>query len=236
MALDRNEIVDAALTLLNEVGMDKLSTRALATRLGVAQPALYWHFRNKEELLDAINEEMIARYHARAVPKPREKWDSFTLATARSMRKALLTVRDGARVTAGTRPTLRQFADAERMLELYVEAGFSPHEALNVSISIARYVVGFVLEEQAEIGRDEAGSGDASALAAELAPFPLLSRAVGPLLKAGTINSEAVFEGGLAYLVAGFRASLRGPPPPPPPAKGRRKIERPSKEVDSRRA
>jgi TetR/AcrR family tetracycline transcriptional repressor len=210
MAIDRKEIVDAALTLLNEVGMDKLSTRALAAKLGVAQPALYWHFRNKDELLDAINAEMIARYHTHHMPKPRERWDSFTLATARSMRRALLTVRDGARVNAGTRPTPGQFEDAERQLKLYVGAGFTPEAALHMSIAIARYVVGFALEEQAERERDEPipEGEEATRLAAELAAYPLLNEAIGPLVRAGSINSEAVFEGGLGYLVAGFRASL----------------------------
>ncbi|MBU1305574.1 MAG: TetR family transcriptional regulator, partial [Alphaproteobacteria bacterium] len=53
MAIDRDRIIDEALLLLNEVGIDKLSTRKLAERLGVAQPALYWHFKNKSALLDA---------------------------------------------------------------------------------------------------------------------------------------------------------------------------------------
>ena len=208
MALDRKDIVSAALALLNQVGMEKLSTRALATRLGVAQPALYWHFRSKDDLLDALNAEMLERYHTHRMPKPRERWDTFTLANARSFRQALLAVRDGARINAGTRPMPAQFADAERQLKLYVDAGFTAEAALHVSIAVARYVVGFVLEEQAEQERartEPPGTGDAEA---ELAGFPLLGQAVAPLLKAGTINSDAVFEGGLSFLLAGFRAWL----------------------------
>jgi len=208
MSLDRNDIVDAALTLLNEVGIDKLSTRALAARLGVAQPALYWHFRNKEELLDALNAAMIARYHTRAVPKPKESWDTFALATARSMRKALLAVRDGARLNAGTRPTAVQFADAEAQLALYVAAGFTPDEALNISLSVARFVEGFVLEEQGERQREEAGApGDVDPFD-EVGPYPVLSAALQSLVTAGTINTEGAFEAGLGYLIAGMRASL----------------------------
>ena len=47
MKLDRQQIVDAALDLLNEVGIDQLSTRLLAQRLKVQQPALYWDFASK---------------------------------------------------------------------------------------------------------------------------------------------------------------------------------------------
>ena len=208
MALDRKEIVDAALLVLDEVGMDKLSTRTLAARLGVAQPALYWHFKNKDELLDALSVEILGRYHAHRLPKPRQRWDAFALANARSFRKALLAVRDGARIIAGTRPTQVDFSDAEQRLSLYVDAGFTAEAALYLSITVARYVVGFVLEEQAEKARGH--SGEIGDPAAELARFPLLTKVVTPRLRAGTLNSEAVFEGGLGFLVAGFRARLAG--------------------------
>ena len=206
MALDRKEIVDAAQLVLNEVGMDKLSTRRLATQLGVAQPALYWHFRDKDALLDALNVEILARYHTHRLPRPRQRWDAFTLANARSFRKALLTVRDGARINARTRPRQVEFADAERQLRLYVDAGFSAEAALYLSITVARYVVGFVLEEQAEQERSD--SGEVADPAAELAPFPLLTEVAAPRLRAGTLNSDPVFEGGLSFLLAGFRARL----------------------------
>ncbi|WFR67498.1 TetR family transcriptional regulator [Curtobacterium flaccumfaciens] len=47
--LERERVIQEALDLLDEVGLDKVSTRALARRLGVEQPSLYWHFRNKAE-------------------------------------------------------------------------------------------------------------------------------------------------------------------------------------------
>jgi AcrR family transcriptional regulator len=59
--LQPNTVIRAALDLLNEVGVDGLTTRKLAERLGVQQPALYWHFRNKRALLDALAEAMLAR-------------------------------------------------------------------------------------------------------------------------------------------------------------------------------
>jgi len=118
-------------------------------------------------------------------------------------------VRNGARLNAGTRPSTTQFADAEAQLELYVAAGFTPGEALNISIGIARYVVGFVLEEQDERDRteDESGWGGGDPMT-EVAPFPILSAALKPLLRTGTINTDGIFEGALAYMVEGIRASL----------------------------
>src|SRR3954464_7591293 len=100
MAIEREKILEAALSVLNETGLDQFSTRRLAERLGVQQPALYWHFKSKSELLDAMNSEMLARFHERRLPQRGEAWDAFTLANARSLRKALLSVRDGARINA----------------------------------------------------------------------------------------------------------------------------------------
>ena len=211
MAMDRERIVDEALALLNEVGIDKLSTRKLAERLGVQQPALYWHFKNKSALLDAVNSAMLARYHTNR-PQPGQDWVEFTYANARSIRSTLLAVRDGARLTAGTRPSTAEFADTEAVLQLYVDAGFSASEAFGIAISITRYVVGYVLEEQGERERDLLDS-DAEAQGdpmAEVAPYPLLSEALRSLVNLGTINTEQVFESGLTDMVEGMQVRLRG--------------------------
>jgi TetR/AcrR family transcriptional regulator, tetracycline repressor protein len=209
MAIEREKILDAALTLLNEVGLEQLTTRKLAGRLGVQQPALYWHFKSKAALLDALNEVVLARFHERRLPKPGEHWDEYTIAHARSFRKALLAVRDGARLNAGTRPSGRQFADAERQLELYVATGFTPAQALAIALGVARYVTGFVLEEQDERARagDESDWGGGNPMD-ELAPFPILREAIKPMIEGGAINTETVFERGLGYMVAGSRASI----------------------------
>jgi len=209
MAIEREKIIDAALTLLNDVGLDQLTTRKLAERLGVQQPALYWHFKSKSALLDALNEEMLARYHKHRLPAPGERWDQFAMANARSFRDAMLAVRDGARINAGTRPSGSQFSDAERQLELYVDAGFSGEEAFNISIALARYVVGFVLEEQDERERgEEDGRGSDQNPLAEVTPYPILREVLKPLLDGEGINTVGVFEGGLKYLVDGARLSL----------------------------
>ncbi len=208
MPIDRDRIIGEALDLLNEVGIDKLSTRKLAERLSVQQPALYWHFKSKSLLLDALNSEMLVRFHTHRLPQHGEDWVAFTFATARSMRRTLLAVRDGARLAAGTRPSPTDFADAERQLALYVDAGFSAEEALHISIAVARYVVGFVLEEQGERERSEEDADAVGDLDTELEPFPILAEAFATLEKGGSINTEDAFERGLNYMVEGMKASL----------------------------
>lgn len=47
--MNRETVITEALDLLDEVGLDGVSTRRLAKRLGVEQPSLYWYFRTKRD-------------------------------------------------------------------------------------------------------------------------------------------------------------------------------------------
>src|SRR5215510_10070741 len=59
MGLDRETVVREALEQLDEVGLEGLTLRRIAKTLGVQAPALYWHFRNKQELLDEMATVML---------------------------------------------------------------------------------------------------------------------------------------------------------------------------------
>jgi TetR/AcrR family tetracycline transcriptional repressor len=138
MKLDKALIVDEALTLLNEVGIDALSTRLLAQRLKVQQPALYWHFRNKRALLDAMNEEILRRGHRHRTPRPGEAWQDFVRKNARSFRGALVAYRDGARVHAGTEADPDELGHFEHLLEFLSGGGMSAITAMELLMTIGR--------------------------------------------------------------------------------------------------
>ena len=63
--------VAVALDLLDEAGLDGLTLRQLAGRLGIRAPTLYWHVRDKRELLDllagAVMDEALAGWRE---PRP----------------------------------------------------------------------------------------------------------------------------------------------------------------------
>ncbi|MDB5452754.1 MAG: TetR family transcriptional regulator [Caulobacteraceae bacterium] len=106
MSLDRTAIVDAALALLEREGVDGLSTRKLAAELGIRGPSLYWHFKNKRELLDHMAERMLCEA---LPPLPGPQVRDFVRrawleAGARGLRRVALARRDAARVLAGARP------------------------------------------------------------------------------------------------------------------------------------
>ncbi|PZQ98068.1 MAG: TetR family transcriptional regulator [Cereibacter sphaeroides] len=199
MKVDRQQAVSEALALLNEAGLDELSTRKLALRIGVQQPALYWHFRDKQALLDAMNAELLRRAHHRRVPLPGEDWRTFLKANAVSFRTALLSVRDGARVHAGSHAEAPDLAVAEAQLAVLTEAGLSGQDALNTLVALSRYVVGAALEEQAEQARPPRLDG------MDAGEFPLLSAAAGAY---GASSSESRFRFGLEMLLDGLAARL----------------------------
>ena len=102
---DREHIVGVALELLDRYGLPDLTMRRLATELDVQPSALYWHFSNKQDLLAAIADRILARI-PQNIASSRPEAPLF--AAARSVRDALLAYRDGAEVvlsSAALRPT-----------------------------------------------------------------------------------------------------------------------------------
>nr|AIA17965.1 Tetracyclin repressor, C-terminal all-alpha domain protein [uncultured bacterium] len=190
--LDRETVVGAALQLLNEVGIDGLTTRKLAEKLEVQQPALYWHFQNKRALLDALAAAMLAKKHKRSRPEKGEDWRVFLKENARSFRKALLSYRDGARVHVGSMPPADENGTAEIQIQFLCEAGFSPREAMLALIAISHYVVGAVLEQQAPRSKPSSSK-----------PSSVLLQTLFSEYKAG--GEEAAFEYGLESLILGLR-------------------------------
>lgn len=62
-------IVDAALDAISELGIDRLTIPAVAKRVGVRPTAIYWHFRRKEDLLEARDARALERFN-RQFPVP----------------------------------------------------------------------------------------------------------------------------------------------------------------------
>jgi TetR/AcrR family tetracycline transcriptional repressor len=147
MPLRRAEVIAAALALLDEVGLDRLTTRRLAAKLGVQVGALYWHLASKQALLEAMADTMMAGLAAQ--PLPQDSWEVQVAAAAQQLRRALLAHRDGARLLVGAiglGPNI--LANAERFYRLFRAAGFSlPAAACGWDV-IASFVTGFVLQEQ----------------------------------------------------------------------------------------
>jgi TetR/AcrR family transcriptional regulator, tetracycline repressor protein len=147
MALDRAKIVKVALELLDEVGFDRLSTRAIADRLGIKGPSLYWHFASRRELLDAMAEVVLAREMPSARSRPGQ-WAAWLAEGARAIRRAANSHRDGARLLAGAKPTQSRAAEFMTMIARLEGEGFAARDARAALMALGRYALGWVLDEQ----------------------------------------------------------------------------------------
>ena len=151
MKVNRELILQAALELLNEVGSEELTLRRLALKLKIQAPTLYWHFKSKEDLTDAMATLILAEGASQMLPdRPESGWKVWVSIFGHGLRKVLLKYRDGARIVAGSRLTDTQYLEiTERIGARLVEAGFSLRQAVVLLSSVYTLTVSFVVEEQA---------------------------------------------------------------------------------------
>lgn len=108
MALTRERILETALSLLSEYGLGDLSMRRVAAELGVAPGALYYHVRNKQELLTLLAGRMLdpepllsaATSSPTAAPQALDERDlvETVVGQAGAVRESVLQYQDGADV------------------------------------------------------------------------------------------------------------------------------------------
>src|SRR5438105_15560030 len=97
----REHLVGAALDLLDESGLDGLTMRTLAERMGVRAASLYWHIRDKEQLLGLLAEAIVGEVPEPAADIP---WRAQLEAFATDYRRVLQSHRDAARIMILAQP------------------------------------------------------------------------------------------------------------------------------------
>jgi TetR/AcrR family tetracycline transcriptional repressor len=206
MALTRDEIVTTAIRLLDKVGLQGLTLRRLARELGISAPTLYWHVRDKRELLDLMAERMIVEFRAKQPPLPKGlAWSDKVAELCRRQYFALIAHRDGAQVVAGNRPTGQMLSMADRWLGIWIDAGFAPDEALTLILSVGNYIIGSALEYQAEADRAKVRQDVVSASRVDKSCYPNLQKAIEARFSR-PFEPHTTFEYGLRLLVAGIQA------------------------------
>lgn len=146
VGLSREQIVRAAVALLDADGLDALSMRRLGTRLDAGATSLYWHVANKDELLELALDEMWGRV---TVPDPdRVHWREVATTYAYSLRAAMI-----AHPWAGSLvgrlpsvgPCVMQISD--RLRRAFVHAGFTGDDVYLATGAVTSYVLGQVIPE-----------------------------------------------------------------------------------------
>jgi TetR/AcrR family tetracycline transcriptional repressor len=204
LKLTRQMIVRTALGLLDEFGLDGLTMRRLAAELGVQNPALYWHFRNKRELLDELADAIVAGA-GMGPPDQDESWQDWLARRCRAFRQSVLSYRDGARIIAEGRLGSAVVRHFEEELAGMVKRGFTPSLALRTIATLSYYTTGFVLREQTARQQEANPPAGSAVVLADLlgGPDTVLSEAIR---SGGSSLGEEAFEHGLQVILAGTDA------------------------------
>jgi AcrR family transcriptional regulator len=145
MEISQETIVSAAIDILNREGIGKLSMRSLAGALGVKAPALYWHIKNKQDLIDQIAEKMSAEMLPSCGLGDARK---YLFEFARVYRQKLLEVRDGVEIFLRSYPsTPARCETIKNALVSLLHIGIKEKHCLVAAGMYNNYVLSFVADE-----------------------------------------------------------------------------------------
>jgi len=157
----QEHIIATALEILAEDGLENVSVREIAKRLNIKAPSLYWHFKNKEALVDYMAEAILKEQFAQIQPRADDQpWDEWLLDIMVQLRKAMLAYPDGGRVVAGANlyPAVTLGDLFETIMASLTSAGLRLQLSRTVAMTVIDYTFGYVIEEQAAPSSEEVES------------------------------------------------------------------------------
>jgi AcrR family transcriptional regulator len=213
--------VEAASGIAAESGVKAVTMTAVAERLGVAMPALYYHVSSRDELLGLLGASMLDEV---ALPDSDDiEWTDWLLTFARSLREQL-----GREPGLAAAPHLTAHGHlsvpmVERALGVLTRAGFTPEQGLVVFAHVATSVVhlvhqSHVVAEEAAQGRSQLGMLRSAAESYPKDEAPLLWQVLErwqDVPDDTTPDPDVRFEWKMAADIEAMRAVLEGRAPFP---------------------
>ena len=141
-SLNQRVILDAAFALAERGGLDAITFQALGAELGAHPTAVYRHFRDKDELLLAMIDELHAQTLAE-LPEPTGDWAADLAALARHTHAVFLRHPAVAAHAYRTARREHEFRIVERLIGCLRRAGLAPADAARVYRVYADFVLGY---------------------------------------------------------------------------------------------
>jgi AcrR family transcriptional regulator len=183
-------VLQAAVALADETGLEAFSMRGLAQQLGVVPMALYKHVANKDELLDGMVDIVFSEIES---PSGDLHWRSAMRRRATSTRKALKRHSWAIGLMESRHPGPANLRNHNAVMGCLREAGFSFQTAIHAYSVQDAYIYGFALQEQ-DLGFEtpsdagHAARRRANAIGA-LDDYPYLAEVVTKLPETGYDNA-----------------------------------------------
>jgi AcrR family transcriptional regulator len=147
-ALRRDRILDAALELVDDAGLDALSMRRLGQALGVEAMSLYNHVANKDAILDGLVARVLAQV---ALPAPNGDWEEELRRCSVSLHEALRQHPWACSLVmapaSGPEALEARMRYIDALLHTLRAAGFTPEQAYHAYHAIDGATVGFTMWE-----------------------------------------------------------------------------------------
>jgi AcrR family transcriptional regulator len=204
LPLSRDRILQAALELADEGGIDALTMRKLGQTLGFEAMSLYNHVANKDDVLDGILDLVLDETEA---PSPAEEWRT-------AIRRSAISVHDGLTRHAWACPLLMspghvrpaRLAYMDSLLGRLREAGFSADSTYHAYHVLDAHIFGFSLW-QANHSYNAGQVADMAAEFARMIPvdvYPYLHEHGEQHLTKGPLHDVSAFELGLDLILDGL--------------------------------
>lgn len=150
-ALTQDQILDAAMSLLDAGGANAASIRGIAAKVGVAPNAVYTYFPDKAAVVKALVERLLGEVDHAAFADHDQPWRQRVESLALELR-ARLVAHPGAVPLMIGEPMDGPHALAlnERLLEILAEAGLNPTAAARATYLLMVYVFGSIALEVAD--------------------------------------------------------------------------------------
>jgi TetR/AcrR family transcriptional regulator, tetracycline repressor protein len=215
------ELLNAALALLDEGGAAAVSVRGIAARVGVAPNAVYTYFPDKAAVVKALVERLLSEVNRDLFTDRTQPWRRRVEALALELRQRL-TAHPGVVPLMISRPMNGPQALAlhEAVLDLLADAGLSPIDAPRTSYLLFIYMVGSIALLLADVEEPGAAPSEAEWIAARGLTFagtpaePYPRAAAAAATRAAYISTDQ-YLWGLHRLLDGIAAHTATPEQPP---------------------
>ncbi|MGN8982917.1 TetR family transcriptional regulator [Enterococcus villorum] len=147
--LSQEMIIQSAFTILAETQeLSKLSMRNLAQKTDVKAPALYWHFKNKQELLQKMAEVM---ENELVIPDPHLPWQERLVQFMENYYDLYTQFPCGAELEINTIPSYgSRLEHLEIMIQILIQEGFSLNLSRQAVAALHNLLIGQLMDHQHE--------------------------------------------------------------------------------------
>ncbi|OBK55772.1 TetR family transcriptional regulator [Mycobacterium gordonae] len=186
-SINPDDIISGAFELAEQVSIDNLSMPLLGKHLGVGVTSIYWYFRKKDDLLNAMTDRALSKYVFATPYVEAKDWRETLRNHARLMRKTFMgnpILCDLILIRAALSPKAARVGaqEMEKAIANLVEAGLSPEDAFDTYSAISLHVRGSVVLHRLHEKNQSSEDGTRSieeAVAVDPQTTPLIAQVTG---------------------------------------------------------